>query len=210
MIPQKFFKVNAVILFLLFISITNAQENSELDLTPAKVIGSAGLNSTVDKIDMTGEVLENTYEIIEKGFVYSTYETLPTITDTKISIESSESVFKTELGDLLNDTVYYLRPFATFDNTTIYGGLIIIDTSKQSNIDIDEKNRIKTYPNPSTNFISLAGLLETKNYIIYNTAGKELARGTVYYNNKIDIRFLEKGLYLLKLANIEIIKFIKA
>ena len=52
--------------------------------------------------------------------------------------------------------------------------------------------------------------METKSYIIYSTAGKELARGSVYYNNKIDVRFLEKGLYLLKLANIEIIKFIKA
>ncbi|MGC1204518.1 MAG: T9SS type A sorting domain-containing protein [Flavobacteriaceae bacterium] len=210
MMPQKFFKVNSVILFLLFISFTHGQENSELVLSSAKIIGSAGLNSTIDKIDMTGEILENTSEIIEKGFVYSTSEKLPTINDTKIAVESSESLFKTELGDLLSDTVYYLRPFATIDNITIYGGLTIIDTSKQSNIDIDTKSRIKTYPNPSTNFISLAGLMETKSYIIYSTAGKELARGSVYYNNKIDVRFLEKGLYLLKLANIEIIKFIKA
>ncbi len=210
MTPQKFLKVNPVLLFLLFISFTHAQENSELVLSSGKIIGSAGLNSTVDKIDMTGEILENTFEIIEKGFVYSTSENLPTINDTKIAVESSESLFKTELGDLLSDTVYYLRPFATIDHITIYGGLTVIDTSKQSNIDIDTKSRIKTYPNPSTNFISLAGLMEEKDYIIYSTAGKELARGSVYYNNKIDIRFLEKGLYLLKLANIEIIKFIKA
>ena len=210
MTPQKFLKVNSVILFLLFISFTNAQEKSQLVLSSTKIIGSAGLNSTVDKIDMTGEILENTSEIIEKGFVYSTSENLPTINDIKITVESSENLFKTELGDLLSDTVYYLRPFARIDNITIYGGLTIIDTSKQSNIDIDSKSRIKTYPNPSTNFISLAGLMETKDYIIYSTAGKELARGSVYYNNKIDVRFLKKGLYLLKLANIEIIKFIKA
>jgi hypothetical protein len=159
---------------------------------------------------MTGEILDNTSEIIEKGFVYSTLENLPTVNDTKISVEGSESLFKTELGDLLSDTVYYLRPFATINNVTIYGSLTIIDTSKESNINIDTKSRIKTYPNPSTNFISLAGLMETKNYIIYSTTGKELARGSVSYNNKIDVRFLDKGLYLLKLANIEIIKFIKA
>ena len=51
--------------------------------------------------------------------------------------------------------------------------------------------------------------METKNYIIYNMTGKELVRGSISYNNKIDVRFLDNGLYLLKLEDFEIIKFIK-
>ena len=209
MFHQILSKGHTIALFLLFITLTQAQENSDSDFSPAKIIGSAGLNINVNKIDMTGEILDNTSEVFEKGYVYSTSKDQPTTGDSKIVVESSENVFETELGDLQIDAVYYLRPFAILDNKTIYGSVSVIDTSKESNIDIDTKNRIKTYPNPSTNFISLSGLMETKNYVIYSTSGKELVRGSVYYN-KIDVRFLDQGLYLLKLADIEIIKFIKS
>jgi hypothetical protein len=210
MIYQILSKGQATVLFLLLVTFTQAQENLVLDSLNTKIIGSAGLNINLNKIHMTGEILDNTSEVFEKGYVYSTSEEQPTVNDSKIIAESSDSVFETELEDLQMDAIYYLRPFAIVNNKTIYGTLSVIDTSMQSNIDIDTKNRIKTYPNPSTNFISLSGLMETKNYTIYSMAGKELARGSVYYNNKIDVRFLDKGLYLLKLADIEIIKFIKS
>jgi hypothetical protein len=210
MIYQILSKGKATVLFLLLVTFTQAQENLVLDSLNTKIIGSAGLNTNLNKIHMTGEIVDNTSEVFEKGYVYSTSEEQPTVNDSKIIVKSSDSVFETELEDLQMDAIYYLRPFAIVNNKTIYGTLSVIDTSKQSNIDIDTKNRIKTYPNPSTNFISLSGLMETKNYTIYSMAGKELARGSVYYNNKIDVRFLDKGLYLLKLADIEIIKFIKS
>ncbi|AXP82581.1 hypothetical protein CJ739_3519 [Mariniflexile rhizosphaerae] len=188
-----------------------AQEKSTIVKTDIPdVIGSAGLNNTAKEIDMTGEVIDDKDTIvIERGFVYSTSEKLPTVSDTKVIAKSSEGTFSNKLSEVSTNTIYYIRPYATTEKGTYYGSLSIIDTSTQSNIDVNSKVRLKTYPNPSTNYISLSGLMETKNYIIYNMTGKELARGSVSYNNKIDVRFLDNGLYLLKLDDFEIIRFVK-
>lgn len=188
-----------------------AQEKSTIVKTDTPdVIGSAGLNNTAKVIDMTGEVIDDKDAIvIEKGFVYSTSENLPTVLDTKVIAESSEGTFSNKLSEVSTNTIYYIRPYAITEKGTYYGSLSIIDTSTQSNIEVNSKVRLKTYPNPSTNYISLSGLMETKNYIIYNMTGKELARGSVSYNNKIDVRFLANGVYLLKLDDFEIIRFVK-
>ncbi len=203
---------------LLFALLTQAQGASELAQekttiiktdTP-NVIGSAGLNNTTKAIDMTGEVIDdNDVVVIERGFVYSTSENIPTVLDTKVIAESSAGTFTNKLSDISTDTIYYVRAYAITANGTYYGSLSTIDTSTQSNIDVNLKERLKTYPNPSTSYISLSGLMETKNYIIYNMSGKELARGSVSYNNKIDVRFLANGVYLLKLDDFEIIRFVK-
>lgn len=174
------------------------------------VIGSAILNNDISEIILRGEVTDLRDAIInEKGFVYSTTTDIPTILDSKILVETNEEVFTNILSDLLPDTLYYIRSYLTTTKGVIYSSLNIIDTSTLSNIDVNLKANLKTYPNPSTNYISLAGLKETRNYTIYNMTGKELVRGTVSINNKIDVRSLDKGLYLLKLKGIEMVKFIK-
>lgn len=214
--PQKLSKRNLTFLCLMFVALTQAQviskpikENPNTVKTEAfNVYGSAGLNNATNEIDMAGEIT-NMASVIETGFVYSTSENLPTISDTKIITESGEGTFSNTLTDLLPNTTYYIRPYAVNANGTIYGSLSTVDTSIQASIDVNLKTRIKTYPNPSTSFISLSGLMESKNYIIYNMAGKELAKGNISINNKIDIRFLENGMYLLKLDDFEIIRFIK-
>lgn len=207
-----------IILCLLFVLLSQAQGTSKLaqeksniaKIDAPDVIGSAGLNNTTKEIDMMGEVIDDNDTVVtERGFVYSTSENIPTVLDTKIIVESSEDIFSNKLSDISTNSIYYVRAYATTANGTYYGSLNTIDTSTQSNIDVDLKVRLKTYPNPSTSYISLSGLMETKNYIIYNMTGKELARGSVSYNNKIDVRFLANGLYLLKLDDFEIIRFVK-
>ena len=189
-------------------SISEKSESAKID-TP-EVIGSAGLNNTTNEIDMAGEIISNNETpIIERGFVYSTTENLPTVSDTKIIINTTEESFSDKLSDVNENTTYYIRTYAITNKGITYGSLNTIDTSTQSNIDVNLKARIKTYPNPSTSYISLSGLMETKNYIIYNMTGKELVRGSISYNNKIDVRFLNNGLYLLKLDDFEMVKFIK-
>ncbi|WP_445956989.1 hypothetical protein [Yeosuana sp.] len=185
--PQILSKRNLTILSLFFVILSQAQTTSKSTPEKSNVLpiieGSAGLNNTTNEIDMIGEVSD--YEelaVTEKGFVYSTSENLPTISDSKISVESGDGTFSEKLTDLISSTLYYIRPYAINAKGVAYGSLSIIDTSTQSNIDINLQAKIKTYPNPSTNYISLAGLMETKNYIIYNTSGKELARGSISYN----------------------------
>lgn len=216
--PQILSKGILTMLCLFFIAFAQAQVASKsieesdnaIKADRPTVIGSAGLNNATNEIDMTGEIIDDKgHGVIEKGFVYSTSEKLPTVINTKIIVENSEGTFSNKLSDISSNTIYYVRPYVTTALGTFYGSLTSIDTSTESNIDVALKARIKTYPNPSTNYISLAGLMETKNYIVYSMTGKELARGSIAYNNKIDVRFLENGLYLLKLDGFEIIRFIK-
>jgi hypothetical protein len=219
-------KINLALVSLLFSIIAQSQVTSNNDvklISQVKqvksikiishepvVVGNALLNNDISEIVMRAEVTDDGGAvIIEKGFVYSTSINLPTISDSKIIVESVEGAFSDRLTGLFTNTSYYIRSYATNISGTSYGGVNIIDTSTQSNIDINLKVKIKTYPNPSTNYISLSGLMETKNYIIYNMTGKELTRGSVSFNNQIDVRFLTNGLYLLKLENFEVIKFIK-
>ncbi len=216
--PHTLSKGILTILCLMFVILTQAQVTSKLTEEKSNITktdepdvnGSAGLNNTTNEIDMKGEVSGNIgTSVTERGFVYSTSDSSPTILDNKIIVESTEEIFSNKLSDILPSTIYYIRAFATTSRGTFYGSLSTVDTSTQSNIEVNLKVRIKTYPNPSTSYISLAGLMETKNYIIYNMTGKELVRGSISYNNKIDVRFLDHGLYLLKLEDFEIIKFIK-
>lgn len=216
--PQTLSKGILAILCFMFVILSQGQATSKLTHEKTSISktynlninGSAGLNNSTNEIDMTGEIIDDKdISIIEKGFVYSDSENLPTILDNKIIAETTEDIFSNKLTDILPSTIYYIRSYVTTVNGTFYGSLSTVDTSTQSNIEVNLKVRIKTYPNPSTSFISLAGLMDTKNYIIYNMRGKELARGSVSFNNKIDVRFLDDGLYLLKLEDFEIIKFIK-
>jgi len=218
-------KKSLVILSLLFVTILQAQEtntlksvmNTEQQKTAEAgaehlivIISSAVLNNTSNEIVMRGEIVNVTDSlIIEKGFVYSTSVDVPTVSDSKIIVETDNLIFNTRFSNLLPDTSYYIKSFVTNSSGTFYGNLNIIDTSTISNINVDLKTNLKTYPNPSTDYISLTGLIETRNYIIYNMTGKEIARGTVSINNKISIGALDNGLYLLKLEGFEMVKFIK-
>ena len=215
----KIYNISLIILLFLATLVAQSQTNknnsNKLSKTTAQtdvlsVIGNAVLNNEASQIDLSGEIIDTKgSNIIERGFVYSIFEDDPTTSDSKIVIESDEATFSFQLENLATNTIYYIRSYAINASGTSYGSLISIDTSTFSNINVDLKARIKTYPNPSTNYISLSGLAESKSYIIYNMQGKEVSRGTVSNNNKIDVRFLENGLYLLKLENLEIVKFIK-
>ncbi len=174
------------------------------------VIGSSILNNSTKTIDVSGDVTDDrSDEVIEKGVVYSTSESLPTISDSKITIGNGEGSFSYQLENLMPNTIYYIRTYAKNSKGISYGSLTSIDTNDLTDIEIDFKAKIKTYPNPSTNYISLSGLTESENYVIYNMQGKQVLKGFVSNNNKIEVKSLTNGMYLLKLEKFEMIKFIK-
>jgi len=89
-----------------------------------------------------------------------------------------------------------------FDNLTIN------DTSTLSILDFNSEN-MKTFPNPSSDFIQIPGLTKKTNYIIYNINGLEIRKGNISKYQKVDIKNLANGLYLLKLEDRSAVKFIK-
>ncbi|MFD0988751.1 T9SS type A sorting domain-containing protein [Mariniflexile jejuense] len=186
------------------------QKSNKKLITLAVISGNAVLDTELKQIDLTADIINNgNTTITERGFVYSSTIEIPTTLDNKIVVESDDYIFNSKLENVIPNTIYYVRSYAINASGIAYGNVSSIETSSLADIKIDLKARIKTYPNPSTNFISLSGLAESKNYTIYSMQGKEMARGTISNDNKIDVRFLANGLYILKLENLEMVKFIK-
>ena len=71
------------------------------------------------------------------------------------------------------------------------------------------KNKKNIYPNPSSRSIKIQGIYKEQTYKIYNLIGAEVLRGSINFNENIEIHNLKKGLYFLKLKNGDAIKFIK-
>jgi len=64
-------------------------------------------------------------------------------------------------------------------------------------------------PNPSTDFIKISGLYNEQYFVIYDMIGQEIISGWIKNNETIDIQEFKAGLYMLKLSNRTILKFIK-
>lgn len=99
-------------------------------------------------------------------------------------------------------------------NTNASGSWNIIDNFSLSNgtLSIDDlnfENKLSLFPNPSSDFISVSNLKSTESYLIINQIGKEIKRGIISNQEKIDIRNFTNGLYFLKFENGNAIKFIK-
>jgi len=71
------------------------------------------------------------------------------------------------------------------------------------------KNKNIIYPNPSSGSITILGIYEKQAYKIYNLMGAEVLKGSINFNENIEIRNLTEGLYFLKLENGNTLKFIK-
>ena len=77
------------------------------------------------------------------------------------------------------------------------------------NISKPKKPKLSIYPNPSSRSIKIQGIYKEQTYKIYNLIGAEVLRGSINFNENIEIHNLKKGLYFLKLKNGDAIKFIK-
>ncbi len=72
----------------------------------------------------------------------------------------------------------------------------------------DIKPIVYVYPNPSNEFIQIAGITGSVNYKIFNIKGAKILEGKYFEGNQIDIHKLPKNMYFLKLNNGVKMKFI--
>ncbi len=68
---------------------------------------------------------------------------------------------------------------------------------------------LKVFPNPVSEKFSISGLSEATEYSIFNLLGVEIKKGKISETDEIQTNDLISGVYLLKLNNKKIIKFIK-
>lgn len=73
-------------------------------------------------------------------------------------------------------------------------------------------NRVSLYPNPVTNVLNLivGSNIENSTYILTDLKGKIIRQGIIDKNvTSINVEYLSKGVYFIKIAGNEVIKFIK-
>lgn len=109
-----------------------------------------------------------------------------------------------------------------FDSIELFDGKNLADYNIQKNsildlivggnlsiTDISFYKNIVLYPNPSTEFIQILGLVKTENYKLFNVLGEQISKGEISKDEKIDIKNLKTGTYLIKIENAKTFKFVK-
>jgi len=71
------------------------------------------------------------------------------------------------------------------------------------------KDNLRVFPNPSSDFIQIFELNKTESYKIYNTIGVLVHSGNTSNSDKIGIQNLANSIYFLKFDNGNTHKFIK-
>lgn len=107
------------------------------------------------------------------------------------AIPTNASGFKSYTGD---DFLYFLD-------------IDCGNTLSIENFNLTEK--ISIFPNPTSDYITISNLEFRKSYMIVNQLGQEILNGIINNNEKIDIRNLTNGLYILKFEKGNTFKFIK-
>ena len=98
----------------------------------------------------------------------------------------------------------------TYLHSVIAGGANSVTVSGILGIDSFETEKIKVFPNPSSDYINILGITKTKKYVIYNVTGNEISKGNITNGEKIEIKTLtNNNLYFLILEGGNAIKFIK-
>lgn len=122
------------------------------------------------------------------------------------------NTFTMPISDIQNitfeDTMVYLYSPSSLD----YYSVLLADIKKVyfvTNSSLNEplvENPVLIYPNPTTNYIKIAGM-ENSPLTIYTMEGQIVYRG-VNNSEKIDVSKLNKGLYIIKIGN-KALKFSK-
>lgn len=99
-----------------------ACEDDEKPKTVPAVTTGAVTGVTATSAVVSGEIPDDgNAEITERGFVYSSVVTEPTVADDKVGLTDAEGSFSTSLEGLSSGTTYYIRAYATNSVGTGYG-----------------------------------------------------------------------------------------
>ena len=184
----------------LYIVEVDGNKVSKIDITantPVKTDVVIGLNKPL-YIQLSGTVLYISEADGNKISKIDITASTPTTTTTLVTVDSPECIA------LHGDDLYY----SAFPDVgpTIIGKINLAPLSITENLN---KETVKIYPNPTTDYIQISGVTEEMNYTIYDLLGKEITTGIISAQNKVDVQDLSNGIYFLKFTKGTAIKFVK-
>ncbi len=120
-------------------------------------------------------LLEGGVAVTDRGAVYSTTNTLPTITDTKLNIGAGAGIFSQSLTGLTANTVYYLRAYATNSIGTSYGSVFVFIPGGPTLSTADASSISQTSVSLGGNVTDIGNSAVTDRGIVYVTGNTEPA-----------------------------------
>ncbi len=111
---------------------------------------------------------------------------------------------------LISDDIYLDIKFLTWTQSSAGGGFSY-QRSTDQNLSLEKSDGVsilKLYPNPSYDFIEVSGFENKKEYKIYNVLGQKVKKGTTSSGEPILIKGLSSGIYVLRIENYKMLKFI--
>ena len=121
--------------------------------------------------------------------------------------------FNSQLGIVAATGNQYSGGFAfqnenAAENFDFFFDVSITEKSLSVN-DIDSSLKLVLLPNPSKDYVRVSNLNDSKKYQIFNVLGKQVSKGFMTNNEKIDIKSFSLGIYFLKLEGGTTFKFLK-
>ena len=99
------------------------------DIATASISSIAPVFGISDNsFSLTGSATATEKPIAERGFVYSTSNTTPTIADTKIAVGSGDGQYTTAVSGVGDETTFYARAYASSSCDLAYSSVINFET----------------------------------------------------------------------------------
>jgi hypothetical protein len=179
---------------------------------------SEWLSGNISKIDITSSAptptivvggLLNPTEIIVNGnnLLVSEFSNNKIL---NVNVSSSPAVVTDIVTSIISPTGLFLNGDALYISE--FGANRIVKyTSPVFGVAENQvgNSKLVLSPNPSNDFVQVSGLRDASNYIIYNSIGNEVNKGTIANNQKVNVTNLQTGVYFIRFADGNAIKFVK-
>ncbi|TMU57213.1 hypothetical protein [Flagellimonas algicola] len=120
-----------IFFFLILLSCTSDSDSpneiAEIDFPSVNTGGAT--NITANSVEITGTVTnDGGGQVTARGFLWDT-SSAPTLDDNKTTNGTGEGAFSATISNLVGNTKYFLRAYATNSKRTIYGNEVTFNTS---------------------------------------------------------------------------------
>ena len=113
-----------IIFLILFNLSCKTQENLPVKENPPSVITMEASSITQSSAILNSEVTDEGFTTtFDRGFVYSDKNTNPSVNDSKVQSGYGKGIYSVKLSNLILNTKYYYKAYATNSKGTAYGGV---------------------------------------------------------------------------------------